>query len=290
MRLAYITDEATQDLREAAAFARAQGMAGVELRSVEDVPIDQIPPRRLREYRALLDGEGLTACDLASSFYKCALRAAGSELDKLKRLCDGADILGCETIRGFAFFAEGVPQVTEAVVDAFGPAREILKDRGKRLLLEADPSVNTPNHASLGALLGRLNAPEFGAIYDPGNDLYDPGRERPYPEGYLAVKPWLAHVHIKDAWINAAGEPECVKIGTGWVDYPGLLRALLADGYDGWLSLETHYRAGASISEALMRQPGGAAFSQGGLAATAESAAALRSLLDRAKEEVPCAK
>ncbi len=286
MRLAYITDEATQDLRQAAELAKKLGFSGVELRSVEDTPIDRIPIRRLREYRRLLDGEGLAVCDLASSFYKCPLAEAPGELDKLKRLCDGAEELGCGHIRGFAFFAQGAPAVTDEILDAFGPAGEILRERGKRLLLEADPSVNTPNHAALGALLARLDAPEFGAIYDPGNDLYDPGRERPYPEGYLAVKPWLAHVHIKDALLNAAGEPECVKIGTGWVDYPGLLAALRRDGYKGYLSLETHYRVGAGISEALMRQPGGAAFSQGGMAATVESAQALRKLLE---EGAPCA-
>ena len=104
-------------------------------------------------------------------------------------------------------------------------------------------------------------------------------------DGYEAVRSWLRHVHIKDAKLDADGNPQCVCIGTGAVDYPRLLRALLRDGYQGWLSLETHYRKNAVISEALMRQPGGAAFSEGGLAATAESIDALRTLLAQAKED-----
>ncbi len=283
IKLAFITDEATQDLKEAISFAKAHGLTGVELRSVEDTPIDRIPAKKLKEYKQMLDEAGLTVCNLASSFYKCMPEEAEGELDKLRRLCDAADILGCDTIRGFAFFAgESGPRITDEIVEAFLPAVEMLKSRGKQLLLEADPSVNTTNHAALAALLDRIGSDAVGAIYDPGNDIYDMFRETPYPDGYEAVKNWIRHVHIKDAVRNEADEPCCVCIGTGWVDYPGLVRALNRDGYTGWMSLETHYRVGTEISEELMTRPGGAAFSAGGLGATAESAEALRRIVKEA--------
>lgn len=280
IKLAFITDEATQDLGEAIAFAREHGLQGVELRSVADTPIDRIDHETLRKYKKMLDEANLTVCNLASSFFKCLPKDAQPEYDKLVRLCDAADILECDTIRGFVFFAEGEPKITDDMIALFAPAVEILKNRGKTLLLEADPSVNTTNHAALAAFLDRLNCPDVGAIYDPGNDIYDMYREIPYPDGYNAVKHHIRHVHIKDAVRNAQDEPECVCIGTGWVDYPGLIRALSADGYDGWMSLETHYRLGTAISEELMTRPGGAAFSEGGMGATAESAAALRKLVE----------
>lgn len=287
MKLAFITDEATQSLREAIDFAKQHSLDGVELRSMDGLPIDQIPQDRLLAYREALDAAGLRVCNLAGSFFKCRLHERGGELQKLARLCDAADILGCDTIRGFAFFApESGPEITKEVLAAFSPAIELLTERKKQLLLEADPSVNTTNHAALADLLRQLDSPVLGAIYDPGNDIYDPLHELPYPDGYEAVRPWVRHVHIKDACLDAQGEPQCVCIGTGSVDYPNLLRALLRDGYQGWLSLETHYRKNAVISEALMRQPGGAAFSEGGLAATAESIDALRTLLAQAKEDL----
>lgn len=281
IKFAFITDEATQDLKEAIDFAGEQGMQGVELRSVADTPIDRIDAETLREYKRMLDEAGLEVCNLASSFFKCAPDQAEREYDKLARLCDAADILGCDTIRGFVFFAgENGPEITDELIGLFAPAVEILKKRGKTLLLEADPSVNTTNHAAVAEFLKRLGSDAVGAIYDPGNDIYDMYREIPYPDGYEAVKPWLKHVHIKDAVRNEQDEPECVCIGTGWVDYPGLLKALSRDGYEGWLSLETHYRVNTVISEELMARPGGAAFSAGGMGATAESAAALRKLME----------
>ena len=86
------------------------------------------------------------------------------------------------------------------------------------------------------------------------------------------------HVHIKDA-VRAQPETYCVKVGTGQVGYPALLRRLAQDGYDGWLSMETHYRKDSRLTEEQLRLPGGAGFSAGGAAATAECIDALKELL-----------
>jgi len=280
MKLSFITDEATQSLQEAISLAVANGLDGLELRSVEDSPIDLVPPETLRIWKAQIADAGLEVCNLASSFFKCALADAQKELPKLRRLCDAAEILGCRTIRGFAFFAppEG-PSISQETIAAFQAPIALLRSRGMKLLLEADPSVNTTNHRALARLLAQLEAPEVGAIYDPGNDLYDPLGEVPYPDGYRFISPWLSHVHIKDAILSPGGEPECVCIGQGNVDYPSLLAALKADGYCGYLSLETHYRKNMTLTQEQMRLPQGSQFSLGGMAATQESITALKALL-----------
>ena len=280
MKLAFITDEATQNFSEAVELAKDCGLQGLELRSVNDMPIDGIAPELLREWKRRLDGEGLSVCNLASTFYKCGLgEGLQEELGKLSRLCDAADILGCETIRGFAFFAPMGRKVLAEELASFyhGPER-LLRERGKRLLLEADPGVNTTNHHGLAELLGMLDKEVFGAIYDPGNDVFDPLGERPFPEGYAAIRPYLGHVHIKDA-VLSEGVPLCVKPGTGLVDYKGILDALDQDGYDGWLSLEPHYRKDVILIQGQMRIPQGSDFSRGGREALRESAVALKAML-----------
>ena len=285
MKLSFITDEVTQDFATVLAFAGTYGFDGVELRSVEDIPIDRIPLSKAEAYQAAFREKGLAVSNLASSFYKCGLEdedAVRENLGKLERLCDLADVFGCETIRGFTFF-KGPGETLEArqddILRRFEEPVRILEKRGKTLLLESDPSVYTTNHELLARFLKALDAPQVAAIFDPGNDIYDERGEVPYPDGYGFVKQYIRHVHIKDAVKSSAGEPECVKIGTGLVRYPQLLAALKADGYEGFCSLETHYRVGVHISEELMRLPQGSSFSQGGMEATAESTLALKELL-----------
>ena len=144
MKISFITDEVTQSFDEAVRFARQNGLAGLELRSVEDTAIDMLPAETLRAWRRRLDAEGLTVCGLAGSFYKCAPEpdAVEAELAKLERLCAAADILGCAFIRGFAFFApeEGpLPAETLAPISPFGP----------RTLPLAPPAIVTPATPSI---------------------------------------------------------------------------------------------------------------------------------------------
>lgn len=281
MKLSFITDEFTQSFHEAVAFAQEFGLHGLELRSVDDRPIHDFDDDTLNNWKKLLDNAGLEVSNLAGSFFKCDPNpeAISAELKKLERLCQIADILGCSTIRGFTFFRDGdTPATAETLAPYYDSAKQILRRYGKQLVLEADPSVNTSNHASVAALLELLDKDCFAAVYDPGNCLYDPFGEEPFPAGYKAILPHLKHVHIKDVILTENG-PLCLAPGQGLVGFRPLLAQLKADGYDGWLSLEPHYRKNQVLTEEQMRTPAGSNFSSGGYEAMAESALALKAML-----------
>lgn len=288
IKIAFITDEATQDMKEAIHLAKTYGLQGLELRSVDNLPIDEIPLPKLQEYQRLLKEAGLEIPNLAGSFFKCNVDdgAISSNLEKLERLCDAADIFDCRYIRGFSFFTASKEQMElKDIARYFEEPLKILQKRQKVLLLEADPSVTTTNHKSLAKLLSILNNSCFGAIFDPGNDIYDPYKEIPFPDGYEAVKNYIRHIHIKDAVNTKEGKVQCVKIGDGLVNYPRLLRQLNQDGYSGWLSLETHYRKDVTLTEEQMRIPKGDVFSSGGMEAMVESIEALKTLLEESGKE-----
>jgi sugar phosphate isomerase/epimerase len=71
-------------------------------------------------------------------------------------------------------------------------------------------------------------------------------------------------VHVKDAKRDPkTDEPHVVCVGEGVVDWRGQLRTLLSKDYQGYVSLETHWRPQA-LTEEQMNQPGGEAFSESG--------------------------
>lgn len=283
MKISFITDEVTQDLNTIVEFAKKYSLRGVELRSLENTPIDLISINKIKEYKKVFLDNGLEVSNIAGSFYKCYIEnkvEVEENLEKLKRLCDIANVLECNSIRGFTFFKTGpLDDNISRIMEAFYEPIKILEVEHKILLLESDPSVFTTNHGQLAKILDLINNRNVAAIYDPGNDIYDEDEEVPFPNGYNLIKKHIRHVHIKDAIKDINGEISCVKIGTGQVDYPGLLHALNGDEFDGWYSMETHYRKQSTISEELMRLPGGSSFSEGGLEATAESIVALKDLM-----------
>jgi len=282
MKLGIITDEVTQDIRKAVDFAMKHGLHGLELRSVDDMSIDMLPLKRVKEIKDIIESHGLEVCNISSSFFKCSINSKkeyDDNIEKLKRLMERAHILGCRTIRGFSFFTDGsFDERIDEIIDKFQLPLRMIEEEDIQLLLEPDPSVFTTNHRKLSKLIDLLGSNRIGAVYDPGNGIYDPDFEKPYPDGFNEIKNFIRHVHVKDARL-VDGKPESVKIGTGWVPYAEIFKALNAMGYEGYVVLETHYRPKSRIPEELLQKPGGSLFSYNGDLASEESMVELKKML-----------
>ncbi len=284
-QLAVISDEVSQDLDTVIEFAQRFRLTGIEVRSLWDKGPFDFSPADVEKIRRKTAEAGLAVPCIGSPFFKCDIgdeAAAAAHLEGLKRCIDAALALGAPLIRGFSFWKKGNLPLA-AVAERFAPVVPLLESAGLTLVLEPDPAVNTPNGRTLAQLLGLIGSPRVAALWDPGNIIFDDAGERPYPDGYEAVKPYLRHMHLKDAR-RVDGAAQAVAVGTGEVDMAGQFARLLADGYSGWVSLETHYRLARTISEESMRLPSGSGFSEGGYAASADCLAHFYRLLER---EVP---
>ena len=87
-------------------------------------------------------------------------------------------------------------------------------------------------------MMEAINHPALGVNWDPGNAFM--AGDVPYPDGYEAIRPWLTHVHFKDAEVTADGQRRYAL--QGQIDWPGQIQALVTDGYQGYISVETHLR------------------------------------------------
>jgi sugar phosphate isomerase/epimerase len=122
-----------------------------------------------------------------------------------------------------------------------------------RALVEIHHNTICPS-ASLAYRLVSSNEPEHvGVIYDPGNMVFE-GYED-YRLGFELLGPYLAHVHVKNgAYARAAGtgawQPGWAPLEDGVVSFSRFFTALVAAGYDGWVSVED-FSAVRPIREAL---------------------------------------
>jgi sugar phosphate isomerase/epimerase len=84
----------------------------------------------------------------------------------------------------------------------------------------------------------QVGQPGFGLCYDPGNIIYyTRGQER--PETHVSeVAPLIATGIIKDCVLSDGVPDVMVTPGQGLVDFPGVLSALVAGGFDGLLYVE----------------------------------------------------
>ena len=156
------------------------------------------------------------------------------------------------------------------IADRYACAIDLARDGGITIVIESEPSVCTENMAMLHTFLTQLGSDRVAALFDPGNEVSDPPARRPIRTGMSCSSPISATSTSRTPRPSTGRDfYEPALMGRGDVDFHGLLRRLKADGYDGWVSVETHYRIKrAAFSEKRAGHAQGSGFSDGGYEAT----------------------
>ncbi len=258
LRLAAITDEFTPDLAPALDAMSAIGMTGAELRVLWGKNIMDQSIEDLKRVQQLTRDKGFEVISIASPILKCIL-PGGPEIDSRfqhdlfafkhtfadqPRLADQAfdiaEMLGARIIRVFSYWRTVDPdRCFNGVVEALTWLCEKAAKRNLIIGLENEHACNIATAAESARLLNALVHPNLKLVWDPANALCV--GESPYPEGYSKLpKDRIIHVHLKDCHMEGH-KPVWGPLGTRAVDWKGQIAALRADGYEGWLSLETHW-------------------------------------------------
>jgi L-ribulose-5-phosphate 3-epimerase len=256
--IAAITDEFSQDL-ETATRAMAQiGMTGAELRMVFGKNIIDLTDAELDRAREIAAESGLRIISIASPLLKCLLPdspavdarfqqdvfAARHTFADQPRLADRAleiaERTGAGIIRVFSYWRTVEPEACfERIARALEGLARQAAPHGRIIGLENEHACNIATGAETARLLDAVDHPNLKVVWDPAN-AYVSG-ETPYPDGYrrLAAER-VAHVHAKDCRVEGH-RPIWGALGECDIDWKGQLGALAADGYKGWISLETHW-------------------------------------------------
>jgi sugar phosphate isomerase/epimerase len=258
-KLGVITDEISQDLDQALEFIASYSLSYCELRSISGKNIMSMSQPELEHAKQLIDKHHFHVSDIGSPIYKWDLpeipalptrerdtfRAQFTEQDAeevLKKSFQIARLFGTENVRIFSYWRVADPdKAYPHVVKRLRKAAELAAQNNIFLVLENEPSCNVATGKELGRMLRDINSPWLRGNWDPANsvDMY----EVPYPDGYNLVRGLFRHMHIKDLVRDPqTGKTHYVSVGKGVVDFPGQFRALIKDGYQGTMSLETHYR------------------------------------------------
>ncbi len=280
-----ITDEISQEIEKAAALAKKYRLHGLEIRSVWEKGPHELEEGDIRKIRDTLQKYDLECCGISAPFYKCDIdsdQEVAEHLEILKKCVHLAKRLGTKYIRGFTFWKKGdLSDYIEKIVERYQEPIRMAEENDVYLLLEFDPSVFATNARTLVQVLRAIDSPRVKGLWDPGNDLYDPEGERPFPEGFEIIKDYFVHMHLKDAVKKPDGTIEGVPFSQGQVDFESQFKALKEMDYDGYCVMETHYRPKHDIPEELLALPKGSAFSMYGDEATEECFVNWNALLDK---------
>ncbi|HYO83674.1 MAG TPA: sugar phosphate isomerase/epimerase family protein [Bryobacteraceae bacterium] len=259
LRIAAITDEFSPDLDAALRAMDSIGMTGAELRVLWGRNIMDLSEDELRRAQELLRGRNVEVISIASPLLKCVLPGAPDvdtrfqqdvfaskhTFEDQARLAEHAfklaGFFGAKIIRVFSYWRTVDPdKCFDAIVSSLLDLAEKARAQDLIIGLENEHACNIGTAAEAARVLKAAQHPNLKLVWDPANALV--GGENPFPAGYnLLPADRIVHVHAKDCHMEGH-KPIWGPVGTRHVDWKGQIAALRADGYTGWLSLETHWQ------------------------------------------------
>jgi L-ribulose-5-phosphate 3-epimerase len=255
---AAITDEYSPDIETAVHDMSEAGMTGAELRMVFGKNIIDLTDEELDRAIAIVRAGGMQIISIASPLLKCVLPEA-PEVDArfqqdmfaarhtiadqprlTARAFDIAKRSGARIIRVFSYWRTVEPEKCfDRIVTALGDLADKAAQHDLIIGLENEHACNIATGAETAKLLEALDHPNLKVVWDPAN-AYVSG-EVPYPDGYrLLPVSRIVHVHAKDCRVKDH-KPTWGPLGEMDVDWKGQIKALVNDGYKGYISLETHW-------------------------------------------------
>jgi sugar phosphate isomerase/epimerase len=237
-------DEIEDDLAAQLDVLASLDVHALELRSAWGANVLDLDAGQLKTARQLLDARGFSVSAVGSPIGKSRIdQPREFELERMQRAARAADALGTRLVRVFSFYRpESAPDAPwSAYRDEVLARMALLTERAQRLGLslvhenERDIYGDVPERCL--DIHQAVPSPALRNAFDPAN--YVLCGVKPMIDAWPLLADHTAHIHVKDARF-ADGSIQPAGAGDG--DIPGLLAALKARGYQGFLTLEPHLK------------------------------------------------
>lgn len=266
MKISLITDEISADPETAIELGVEWGIRDFELRGFYTDRVPRLSAYQKERLHDMLSEHQARVIAISPGLFKVAypsqhaprpslgwMDAAGYETwseaqrlvdyhmnELLPSSLDFANEFGARMVLAFSFDRAGAPpsQPPEEVLNCLRQAAERASVAGLQLVVENEDGFWADTGTHSAQIMRAIHHPALGINWDPANAFF--AGDEPYPLGYEKVREWIRHVHFKDARRDSDGTLRYVA--EGQVDWAGQIRALSADGYDGFVSVETHIR------------------------------------------------
>jgi sugar phosphate isomerase/epimerase len=232
-------DEISDDFSEQCKVAAGLGLRHVEVRSAWGINILDLDAAQLDTLRQTLAEYGLSVSSIGSPIGKISIDDDfPPHLERMRHAVEVAELLEAPYIRLFSFF---IPEGTDPdsrrdeVLSRMSALAEAAADSDVILVHENEKEIYGDIPRRCLDIVTSVDSPRLQLAWDPANFVQV--GVRPFSEGYSLLRPHVGYIQIKDALL---ADGTVVVAGAGDGEVVETIRALHADGFDGFFSLEPH--------------------------------------------------
>jgi sugar phosphate isomerase/epimerase len=241
-RISAFADEISPDPVEQVDVLGSSGVKHIELRSVFKTNVLDLTDLQVSELKSLFKQGGITLSAIGSPIGKVRIdEPFAPHCKRFERALELCRIFETRKMRIFSYYptAEGDWRKWRVEVIGRMEAKIRMAEKADVLLLhENEHRIYGDDPKRVCDLFQSLPSSHFRAIYDPANYVvcgFDP------LQAWRQTKGWTVHFHIKD-WV--AGQEHGCLAGTGQGQIPSVIANAVADGFDGFATLEPHLLSG----------------------------------------------
>jgi sugar phosphate isomerase/epimerase len=232
-------DEISDDFSLQCKIASGLGLRYVEVRSAWGTNILDLDSDQMSKLQETLATYGLKVSSIGSPIGKISIDDEfPPHLERMRHAVEVAETLEAPYIRIFSFF---IPEGTdpdsrrEEVLSRMSALAEAAADSDVILAHENEKEIYGDIPRRCLDIVTSVSSPKLQLAWDPANFVQV--GVRPFTEGYAMLRPHVGCIQIKDALLADATD---VVAGAGDGEVVETIRALRADGFDGFFSLEPH--------------------------------------------------
>jgi len=237
--LSGFSDEIADDFTTQCQVVAGLGLKYIEIRSAWGTNILDLDADQLATVRQTLADYGLQVSSIGSPIGKIKITDEfGPHLERMRHAGEVAQLLNAPYLRLFSFF---IPEGSdpdghrEEVLTRLGAIAEVAERAGVIAVHENEKDIYGDIPRRCLDIVTSVDSPNLKLAWDPANFVQC--GVKPFDEGYASLRPHTVYIQIKDALF---ADSSVVVAGAGDGQVVETIRALRADGFDGFFSLEPH--------------------------------------------------
>lgn len=238
IHLSAFADEIAPDPAEQVAVLAELGIRHIEFRSIFGINVLDLADEQHEAFRRLLADRGFALSAIGSPIGKIPVTDPFEpHLDRFERALELAEYYATPRIRVFSYYippGDDPAAHRDAVIDRMAAKARIAAGRGVTLLLENEKGIYGDTAARVRDVLATVDSPSLVHAFDPANYL-EIGQE--IDEAWDLLRSRTGHIHVKDFDPKARA---MVPAGQGAGQIPRIIAEAVADGYEGFCTLEPH--------------------------------------------------
>lgn len=257
--IAIVSDEITNDFREAVRYGISWGIKKYEIRNLKSGRVPDIDESEVEDVVRCIEENDIQVTALSPGLFKLpvtnTVEIEKQITDALPRTIQLAKKVGANIIIVFGFqrMNDDPPTAEQSHIDQarkyLNEAARITAEQRMIVTIENEPGFWCDSGSNTLKILEAVNSLSLKSNWDPAN-AYGCGEE-PFPDGYNLIKNWIGNVHVKDTTCGSL--VQCVPVGKGKIDWENQLRSLVHDDLIEHVTIETHCSPLIEMSEYNIR-------------------------------------